>query len=58
MALAVCGEIAVTGDIVPTIVFGFSIIARSDGLPTRTKVELVKLLHCVTVRAIITDCQI
>ena len=33
-ALAVCGEIAVTGEIVPTIVFGFKIIARSDGLPT------------------------
>ena len=43
MALAVRGEIAVTGDMVPTIVFGFSIIDRSEGLPICTKAELVVL---------------
>ena len=52
------GEIAVTGDMVPTIVFGFSIIDRSEGLPICTKAELVELHQCVTVRAIINDCQI
>ena len=58
MALAVRGEIAVTGDMVPTIVFGFGIIDRSDGLPICTEAELVELHQYVTVRAIINDCQI
>ena len=41
MALAVRGEIAVTGDIMPAIVvFGFSITDRSEGLPICTKAEL------------------
>ena len=58
MALAVRCEIAVTGDMVPTIVSGFSIIDRSEGLLICTKAELVVLHQCVTVLAIISDCQI
>ena len=58
MALAVRGEIAVTGDMVPTIVFGFSIIDQWDGFPICTRAELVELHQCVTVRTIINDCQI
>ena len=53
MALAVHGEIAVTGDMGPTIVFGFSKIDRSEGLPICTKAELVVLHQCVSVLAII-----
>ena len=45
IALAVRDEIAVTGDMVPTIVFGLSVIDRSEGLPTCTKAELVLLDH-------------
>ena len=45
MALAVRGETAVTGDVVPTIVFGFSIIDQSEGLLICPKAELVVLLH-------------
>ena len=41
MTLAVRGETAVTGVMVPTIVFGFSIIDRPEGLPICTKAELV-----------------
>ena len=54
MEIAVRGEIAVTGDMVPTIVFGFSTIDRSEGLPICTKAELVLLIHhLVTVLATI-----
>ena len=49
MAFAVRGKIAVTGDMVPTIVFGLSVIDRWEGLPICTKAELVLLHHLVKV---------
>ena len=58
MALAVRGEIVVTGDMVTTIVFGLGVIDRSEGLPICTQAELVLLHHLVTVLATIHVCQI
>ena len=45
IALAVRGELAVTGDMVSTIVFGLSVMVRSEGLPIFTKADLVFLHH-------------
>ena len=53
IALAVRGEIAVTGDMVPTTVFDLSVMVRLNGLPTCSKADLVLLHQCVTVLAII-----
>ena len=39
IALACRGKIAVTRDMVPTTVFGLSVMVRSDGLPTCTKAD-------------------
>ena len=58
LALAFRGKIAVTGDMVLTIVFGLSVMVRSKGLPICTKADLVFLHHWVTVLATISFCQI
>ena len=58
IGLAVRGEIAVTGDMVPTTVFGLSVMVQSDGLPTCTKADLVLLHKFIIVLATIEACQI
>ena len=58
IALAVRGEIAVTGDMMPTTVFGLSIMVRSKGFPTCTNADLVLLHQCVTVLATVRACYI
>ena len=45
MALAVRGGIAVTGNMVATIVFGLNVMDRWEGLPICTKAELLLLHH-------------
>ena len=45
LTLAFRGKIAVTGDMVLTIVFGLSVMVRSKGLPICTKADLVFLHH-------------
>ena len=43
IALAVRGEIALTGDMVPTAVLGLSVMVRLEGLSICTKADLVFL---------------
>ena len=58
IALAIRGEIAVTGDMGFTTVFGLSVMVRSEGFPTCTNADLVLLYQCVTDLATIRACQI
>ena len=56
-ALVVLSGVAVTGDMGLTIVFGCTVMLRSEGLQTCTRVDLVFTHQLVTVLATIKDRQ-
>ena len=57
-ALATFSGIAVTEDMVPTTVYGWIAMHRSEGLQTCTRVDLLLIHQFVTVLATIKGCQI
>ena len=57
-ALTTVLGIAVTGDMAPTIVFGWIVMLWSDGLQTCSRADLVMVHQFVTVLATITERQI
>ena len=49
------GIIAVTGDMVPAAVFGWSIMLRGEGLQTCTRADLVSTHQFVTILATVKN---